>query len=85
MGFGFSGLGRALLKNNSRRISKHDAFDERRQKITKYRRIKTFKATPRILKRIKAKIQTQNKIENRVYISVVLATLFFVVYLFVLK
>ena len=85
MGFGFSGFGRAILKNNSRRVSKHDAFDERRQKFTKYRRIRTFKPTPKILKRIKAKIKAQNDIENRVYISVVLATLFFVVYLFIIK
>lgn len=83
MGFGFSGFGRAILKNNSRRVSKHDAFDERRQKKTKFRRIVTIKATPRILKRIRKKINAQNEIENRIYLSVVLATLFFVGYLII--
>lgn len=81
MGFGFSGLGGSILKNNGRRYSKHDAFDERRQRITRFKRIKTFKATPRVLKRIKSKIKEQNNIENRVYTSVVLATIFFIIYL----
>lgn len=83
MGFGFAELGRTILKNNGRRYSKHDAFDERRQRITKFKRIRTFKASPKTLKSIKAKIEGQNTIENRIYASVVLATLFFTVYLFV--
>jgi len=85
MGFGFSGFGRAILKNNSRRVSKHDAFDERRQKFTKFRRIRTLKATPKLLKRIKAKVKAQNDIENRVYLSVAIATVFFVAYLIIIK
>lgn len=83
MGFGFSDLGRIILKNNGRRYAKHHAFDERRQRLTKFKQIRTFKATPKVLKRVKAKIQEQNTIENRIYTSILLATMFFVVYLLI--
>lgn len=83
MGFGFSDLGRIILKNNSRRVSKHDAFDSRRQRKTRYRKIRTIRATPIILRKLRAKIKGQNTIENRVRISVFVATLFFATYLFI--
>lgn len=83
MGFGFSDLGRIILKNNNRRVSKHDAFDERRQRRTKFRRIRTIRATPVILRKLRAKIKGQHAMENRIRISVFIATLFFATYLFI--